>query len=449
MPDQQNDNYSIILHPNQQQALFLREEHGWTLPRHSGTTPAEINQAMLAQLGLTTTVLGCVYDRYMDDEREEQHRVYALENQSPGVVLPSNGRWVSQADLAQLALAVPEHRGVLEAWLAQIADGDHRLKEQPWMRPGWFATATAWIDEQLARLGLARVAPVEQVAARPWGIVLRVQTPGGQWYFKAQASLFGFEPALAQTLARLDPLSTPAVPAIDEARGWLLMQDGGPTLHSGPCDPPRLADAVRQFAQMQQRLAPHVETLKAAGCPDQRLHRLPALYEALLADTPLLLIDQPKGLPRQEYEQLLALGPQVREMCEELASYKIPESLHSVDLHTANIVFNGERYLFIDAAEYCLAHPFASLFIALRVATYLLDYDEAALEQVRLAYLETWRDVEPMERLEKAYALGHRLGSLHKALFWHDFVAWLPPDLRWEHEDAAPAFLRVFLGTEE
>ncbi len=229
----------------------------------------------------------------------------------------------------------------------------------------------------------------------------------------------------------------------------MLMQDGGQTLRSGPVDPPRLAEALRQFAQMQQRLAPHVEALKAAGCPDQRLALLPTLYEKMLADTPLLLLDHPKGLPRAEYEQLLAFGPQLREMCDELASYQIPESVHSVDLHTANIVFNGERYLFIDAAEYCLAHPFSSLFIALRVAKYVLDYDETALEQVRRAYLETWTDFTSMERLERAAALAQRLGMAHKALFWHDFVAWLPPEQRWEHEDAAPYFLRVFLGTEE
>lgn len=169
MPEEQHDNYSIILHPNQQQVLLLQAANGWTLPRHSGTSPAEINAAMQAQLGWITTVLGCVYDRYKDEEREEQHRVYALENQQPGAALPGNGRWVSLAELAQLPLAVPEHRGVLEAWLAQVADGASRFAKQPWMRPGWFATAAAWIDASLALLGMARVAPVEQMAARPGG----------------------------------------------------------------------------------------------------------------------------------------------------------------------------------------------------------------------------------------------------------------------------------------
>ncbi len=449
MPDEQNDNYSIILHPNQRQALFLQEEAGWTLPRHSSTQANDINAAMLAQLGLTTTVLGCVYDRYQDDERDDQHRVYALENQSAGLALPSNGRWVDQADLVSLPLAVPEHRAVLETWLAQVADGGRAFLEMPWMRLGWFAAATAWIDQQLARLDTARSAPIEQVAARPWGAVLRVPTTSGRLYFKVPAAVFGFEPRLAKKLAQLVPEAVPGVLAIHQQRGWLLMHDGGATLRDGPCDPPRFAEALRQFASMQMRLSARTKTLKAAGCPDERLGVLPSLYEQMLADTSLLLIDEPKGLPRSEYEQLLAFGPRLKEMCDELASYGIPESLHHDDLHTANILTDGEKYRFIDAAETCLGHPFCTLFVSLRVAKYVLKYDEAAMEVLCQSYLKPWIAFAPMKRLQRAFALAQRLGSLYKALNWYRLVTWLPADQRWSHEDSVPYYLRVFLGTEE
>jgi hypothetical protein len=200
---------------------------------------------------------------------------------------------------------------------------------------------------------------------------------------------------------------------------------------------------------MQMRLAPHVETLAAAGCPDERLALLPSLYDEMLADTTLLLIDEPKGLPRNEYEQLLAFGPRLKEMCDELAGYRIPESLHSDDLHTANILVKGEKYFFIDAAEYCLGHPFCSLFVSLRAARYVLEYDEAGMELLRQAYLTPWTAFAPMERLQQAFALAQRLGSVYKALNWYRFLSWLPADQRWAHADAALYFLRVFLGTEE
>jgi len=338
---------------------------------------------------------------------------------------------------------------VMEGWLGQVAGDGPAFQKLPWMRPSWFTGTTAWIDEQLARLGMARSTPIEQIAAPLWGTVLRVPTTTGYLYFKAPAAAYSFEPALAETLARLVPEAVPAVLATDEQRGWLLMQDGGPRLRDGNCDPEHYGEALRQFAEMQMRLAAHVETLKATGCPDERLSVLPSLYEALLADTPLMLIDQPKGMLRSEYEQLLAFGPRLREMCEELASYGIPESLQHDDLHTANILVNGDRYCFIDAAETCLGHPFGTPFVSLRDARFLLKYDEAGLEHLRQAYLAPWTAYAPMERLQRALALAQRLASVYKALNWYRLVTWLPADQRWAHADVPAYFLRVFLGTAE
>lgn len=447
MTDPNYNNYSIIPFNGQARVLLLCEEAGWTLPRHHGDDPEEINAAMREQLGLTTTVLSCVYDRYQDQEREDQHRVYALENHSPDAPLPANGRLIEWVELVNLPLAVADHRGVLEAWFA--GDDEYYQKRLPWMRPGWFASATAWIDEQLVVLNAARIAPIEQLVAKSWSTVLRVPTTRGNLYFKAPAPLFAFEPALTALLDRLVPAQVPPVLVVDGQRHWMLMQDAGMVLRGDIDDPARLEEALRQFAEMQMRLAEHVETLKDTGCPDRRLRLLPRLYQEALAATAFLHIDEPRGLPRDQYEQMLAFAPQLQEMCDELASYCVPESLHHDDLHTGNILFNGEQYVFIDLAECCLTHPFCSMFIALRVAKYVLEYDEPALERLRRAYLEPWTRYEPMERLQHALDLAHRLGSLQRALFWYNYLLRLEPELRWMHWDAAFYFLQVFLGTEE
>ena len=449
MTDPNNDNYSIIPFNGQTRVLLLCEEAGWTLPRHHADDPEEINAAMREQFGLTTTVLSCVYDRYQDQEREEQHRVYALENHSPDVSLPANGRLIDRSELANLPLAVADHRGVLEAWFAGAEDGEYYQKRLLWMRPGWFASATAWIDEQLARLGYMRIAPIEQLVAKSWSTVLRVSTTQGNLYFKAPAPAFAFEPALTMLLTQLVPAQVPPVLVVDGQRHWMLMQDAGVALRENADDPARLEEALRQYAEMQMRLAEHIEMLKDAGCPDRRLRLLPRLYQEALAATTFLHIDEPRGLPRDQYEQMLAFAPQLQEMCDELASYGVPESLHHDDLHTGNILFNGERYVFIDLAECCLTHPFCSMFIALRAAKYVLEYDEPTLERLRQAYLTPWMRYEPMERLQRALDLAHRLGSLQRALFWYNYLSQLEPDLRWMHWDAAFYFLQVFLGTEE
>lgn len=443
------DNYSLIPFNGLTRVLLLREGTGWTLPRHHGDTAEEINAAMREQLGLTTTVLSCVYDRYQDEEREDQHRVYALENQSPHVPLPANGRVFERAELNNLPLAVADHRGVLEAWFAEVESEEPFRKRLPWMRPGWFAIATAWIDEELAGLGYTRTAPPEQVKAKSWSTVLKVSTTRDNLYFKAPAPAFAFEPALTAKLHKLLPGQVPSVLVIDEQRHLMLMQDAGTELRDDTDDPVRLEEALRQYAEMQIRLAPHVEALAATGCPDRRLRLLPQLYQEALAGTHLLHIDEPRGLPRSQYEQMLAFAPLLQEMCDELASYRVPESLHHDDLHTGNILFNGEHYVFIDLAECCLTHPFCSMFITLRVARYVLEYDEPTLERLRLAYLVPWTRYEPIERLQRALEIAHRLGSLYRALFWYKYLDQLEPELRWMHWDAAFYFLQVFLGTEE
>ncbi|HEV7237311.1 MAG TPA: hypothetical protein VGN15_14080, partial [Ktedonobacteraceae bacterium] len=342
MSDEQNDNYSLIAHSSQPRVLLLWKEASWTFPQHTAANPAEINAAMKARLGLTTTVLSCVYDRYNDEERDEQHCVYALENHSPDVALPANGRWIERTELAKLALAVPEHRAVLEAWFDGGAKQERQEQKSPWESLGWFATATVWIHEQLARLGYTPSAPFEQVRTNFWSTALRVPTTRGNLYFKASASVFAFEPVLTETLSRLVPAHVPPVLVVDRQRHWMLMRDGGVPFRSGPHHPDRSVEEIRQYAELQIALAPHVETLKATGCPDQRLHLLPRLYEEVLAATPLLHIGEEKGLPRHEYEQLLAYTPQLKEMCDELASYPIPESLEHDDLHTGNVLANRE-----------------------------------------------------------------------------------------------------------
>ncbi|HLH62746.1 MAG TPA: phosphotransferase [Ktedonobacteraceae bacterium] len=449
MPSEHIDNYSIIPHTRLPLVLLLREEQGWSLPHHHSSDPKEVNAAMKEQLGLTTTVLFCAYDRYPNEEREDEHLVFALDNHSPATPLPANARWVSRSELANLPLALPEHRPVLETWFAEVEDGQISELRVPWMRLGWFDSATAWIGEQLERLGYTKTAPVEQLVSRPWAAVLRVPTSKGYLYFKVPSPVFAFEPELTETLHQLVPTFVPGVLVRDRQRNWMLMRDAGIPLRDMPPTLERLEIALRRFAEMQIELAEHVETLKATGCPDRRLHLLPHLYQEILAATPFLLIDEPNGLPRSEHEQLLALAPQLQEICHELASYRIPESLHHFDLHNGNILYNGETYVFIDAGEYCLGHPFSTMFIVLRVARYILEYDEQMLGRLVRAYLEPWTRYEPMEHLRRIFELAHRLGSLYKALSWYDVISQLEPCMRWMHADMALYYLRVFLGTEE
>jgi len=452
MPDMCNDNYSIILHTCEPRVLLLLEENGWMLPRHHAIDAGEINAAMEKQLRVKTTVLYCAYDRYKDDEREEQHLVYVLEDHSPDWMLTEGQEWISLAELQDLQLIVPEHMAVIETILAALERGGVHEQRLAWARLGWFATAERWIQQQLDMLGYVATDPIKQVSVSIWSTVLCIPTTSGNLYFKASAPVFAYEPLLTQTLAMLVPAHLPPVFVVDDERHWMLMRDAGTTLaamHKNDPDPMRWEQALSLFAQMQIDLVAHVDTLEKTGCPDMRLQRLPTLFEEALAAKNMLHIGQEDGMPEAEYEQLLAFSPELKAMCAKLAEYNVPESLHHDDFHGNNIMYNGKTYVFFDWAECALAHPFCSMMIVQRVAKYVLEYDDAVLDRFRDAYLAPWTIYEPLERLREAFTLAVRLGKLCRALTWQRLIAQIEPSARWEYEASFPYFLRVFLGTEE
>jgi hypothetical protein len=405
---------------------------------------------MEEQLRVKTTVLYCAYDRYKDDEREEQHLVYVLENHSPNWTPTQGQEWVNLAELQDLQLIVPEHMAVIETVL--LERGDLHEQRPAWARVGWFATAEQWIQQQLDRLGYVATDSVKQLSMSTWSTVLRVSTTTGDLYFKVSAPVFAYEPLLTQTLSTLVPAHIPPVLTVDNERHWMLMQDAGTTLatiNENNPDPTRWEEALRLFAQMQVDLVAHVDTLEKTGCPDMRLQSLPALFEEALAAKDMLLIGQEDGMPEAEYEQLLAFVPELKAMCAKLAEYNVPESLHHDDFHGNNIMYNGNTYVFFDWAECALAHPFCSIMIVQRVVKYVLEYDDTMFDRFRDAYLAPWTCYEPIERLHEAFSLAVRLGKLCRALTWQRFIAQLEPSAKWQYEGSFPYFLRVFLGTEE
>lgn len=447
MPEPRHDNYCVIPHPRDSSVLMLRTPEGWTLPRHSAMEAPAINRAMRELLDLDVTFLRAVYDRYKDEEREEQHIVYAMENHSPDSCRPAQGDWISLEQLRNLPLLVSEHRAVLEAWFAERAGDPAPALRVPWAHPGWYAEATAWIMEQLRERGYQLRAPIEQAHVRLWSCVLRVPTMSGDLYFKAASPAFAYEPFLTAGLAQLWPAHMPIVLALDNTRHWMLMEDAGTTLRRSEQGKDVRAWEVmlELFARLQIDSTARATELLALDCPDRRLNRLPDLFEALLAKTDALLIGQKEGLSEEEYEQLRGMGPEVRHLCAELASYPIPQALHHDDFHDNNIMLKDGRYIFFDWAECALAHPFYTMIIVLRYTRYALKFSEADLARLRDAYLAPWTRYAPVESLLQAFDLAQRLGLLCRALTWHETVSALEESERWAYADSVTWNLRSFL----
>ncbi|MCO6450852.1 MAG: phosphotransferase [Caldilineales bacterium] len=322
-----------------------------------------------------------------------------------------------------------------------------------WDSAGWRTQAHGWIRTELARLGLEPIGAIEQSHVRPWSTVIRVPTTAGNLYFKACTPGLAHEPGLLSVLSRFRPDCVPRLLAADTARGWALTGDAGVALRGLSTDVQDTLDYWRRilpiYAGLQLEMSAHVDELLATGLPDRRLRSLPEKLDMLLADTAHLLIDQPDGLTAAEYRALHSLSPRLQELCQRLVSYGIPETIDHSDLHDANVFVDGDRITFIDWGDCALTHPFFTMNVTLAVLQYRLGLEENSPELAELQnlYLAAWTDFGSPDRLRKALDLALRLGSLSRALNWHQALADSPPEDWGEDADGVSRWLRRLLTT--
>lgn len=287
-----------------------------------------------------------------------------------------------------------------------------------WLDPAWEAEAHGWIADRLTALGTPATGPVERVRARPWSVQLRVPTPTGPVWFKANISGAAYEAALVAAFAGWAPDAVLAPLAVDPARGWMLSPDGGPTLREAQAGTPDLARweaLLGAYAELQRTVADRADEMVALGVPDLRPSAMPGQLAALL-DDPAVRADL--GAERQA--AIAALAPEYAGWCAELETDGIPASVQHDDLHDGNVFLVDRRFRFFDWADAGVAHPFGSLLVALRVAGYLFKVEPDAPELTRLrdAYLEPWTGVRDRTSLLRSAALATRVAIVGRALSW-------------------------------
>jgi hypothetical protein len=286
-----------------------------------------------------------------------------------------------------------------------------------WTDPGWRAEADAWIHEQLAGLGLQSVGEIEQPHVHPWSTVLRVATVTGDVYFKANASSPSHEAALVTRLAARRPDCVPPLLAADLERDWMLMADAGTKLRelvAGERALTRWLDVLPRYAGLQIDLVPDADDLVALGVRDLRLAVLPDRIEAAL--------DEVAGFPADELHRLHGALPRVREMCDELASFGVPETIQHDDLHDGQVFLRDDRYVFLDWGDACVSHPFFTMAVTLDgVIAWGVDDVEGseATESYRDAYLEPFEVVAETAGRVAACTIARRLGWLCRAVNGH------------------------------
>jgi hypothetical protein len=287
-----------------------------------------------------------------------------------------------------------------------------------WEEPGWFASATAWIDDRVERTG-----EVKLVHARAWSAIVRVPTSEGTLWFKEDPPADAFEPALTELLVRRRPGSLPELVAWEGRR--MLTRDVGPRLRD-------LAEAGEQrpaweeilplYAELQVDFIEVAEKALALGTPDDRPELLADRYEELGGDR----LDAIRGAV-------------------ERLSGSLPLTVAHMEAHDGNIFVRGGRPVLIDWAEAVVTHPFVGPLQTLRGATEGGGYAPASadVERLRDLYLEPFTQFEPMDELRDLFDNGYLLHGVSRADLWRRTLEPLAPEARTEYGEPVAAWLEI------
>lgn len=322
-----------------------------------------------------------------------------------------------------------------------------------WTDADWLAEHLAWAEARLAEVGRRRIGDVEQ-RARPWSTVLRIPTDGGVTWSKANGPGALHEGPLLRVFAAVGLRGALLPLAVDPARGWLLIEDGGPTLRTlvaadgrnGDTDLGRWERILPAYAQLQRRAKGHVGAMLEAGVPDQRPARFPEALARLVESADVWARVDEADRPGTEVGRgrLAELAPLVADLAAELAASAIPATIEHGDLHGNNIVIGegGEPRVF-DWGDAVVSHPFLTLGGTLGSIAHHAGLGPYGpdLDRIRDAYLEAWTDIAPRSTLARLVPAAMDLGHITKAAAWERAMTGLTPDAMGGHHGATAAWL--------
>jgi hypothetical protein len=260
----------------------------------------------------------------------------------------------------------------------------------------------AWRDEVLAWVteatGLHPTGEPTQ-RHRAWSTVLRVPTAEGPVWVKEPCAGMAHEVGLHALLARVAPDAVAAPLAVDGRR--LLLPDTGPSVRDTGADPSAaLTEALPRYARLQRAASDHLQAMHDLGVPDATPAALPARYAEAVATI---------GAGDGHRDEVAGWAA-------ELAG-TAPSTVDHQDLHVGNVLVDGR---FADWGDAVLAHPFASLLVALGSLRRTLEVaaEDPVITRPRDAYLEVFADLAPRDELRNLAETACRAAVIARALTW-------------------------------
>ncbi|CAM5220087.1 hypothetical protein UACE39S_05848 [Ureibacillus acetophenoni] len=288
----------------------------------------------------------------------------------------------------------------------------------PWFQEDYFEVVKVWVKQELEKEGITLKGKIERVKETDMSLVLRVPTSDGDFYFKDVGAASKHEAALSRHLATSSPGKIGEVLAIHDTAGWLLMRDlKGQSLRTLK-DKKIWQRAIGEYAELQIRELGNVDRLLKFGVPDRRI---PILKQEIQHHLEGMCAT---GLNKEETSKVMELLPTFFEMCDEINSV-VPASIEHGDLHSNNIRFVENSFVFFDWGDASVSHPFFSTRVFWNALDDLIDSESewfGMMKEFRPYYLEPWTKIAPMKELERALRISDELACVQRALSWHLYI---------------------------
>ncbi|CAM2866663.1 aminoglycoside phosphotransferase family protein [Legionella worsleiensis] len=213
----------------------------------------------------------------------------------------------------------------------------------------------------------------------------------------------------------------------------------------------QVISGILNFTRIQRYLEKSINELLEIGTLDWRLNTFPSLYLQLIEQDKLLIKD---GLDNQEIDRLHNLYNTCTNLCDELSSYEIPETINHCDFHENNMILdiNSGVISIIDWGETVISHPFFSLNGCLWNITYFYPIKEYSKSYKLLSAncVAAWQDLYDEQVLLKVLNTAKKINGIFAALSYqrmYKATRNFSNSVQNEHPGSIAGCLRTFLNT--
>jgi hypothetical protein len=283
----------------------------------------------------------------------------------------------------------------------------------PWFNVGWFEQTKQYLKD---KYGYKKV---ELFYLSSISCVLRIKLKDKNIFYKqVLKGLFEQEIIFTKILNEISD-NVPSVIDYDNSNGYLILEDFGSKTLWDFNDVDTWCKTIKKYAQLQKSALKNIDKIKKVLLFDRSISNLYDIFESLTSNPDNFYLNKSYGITNQEYQELLSFKPKIKDLCQKLSSFNIPNTIEHGDMHPFNIAMINDKPIFYDWSDCSISHPFFTI----RALTYaFFDKKGNELKKVSFikecdypyqkivkAYLEEWEDFESKENLIDAFKISRIL----------------------------------------